>query len=429
MPNISGTRTLNVTLLSIRVDAETLGMALSTADERHWAVTPLAFDGYISAKRRPHFADNLRAGDGCVALVNFDEDPKQAVAAAIYLQQVFDRRIVVIAIAAENQPHTMLLAMRAGCTEFLSEVANPQVFADAFRRVEQQFANRNATSNAAGSILAFLGAKGGVGTTTLSVHLACYLAQRNGKKVLLIDNKAQFGHICIYLGLDGSAFHFQEVVRNVSRLDSELLRGFIATHSSGLNVLSSPDVGQVAKPMHPADVAAALEFLRTEYDFVLVDCTNTLDEINNVVIGASAQVYVVATPEISALRDLSRYIDDLTQTEDNNKIRAVINRYSSQFAVSLEQIEKAIRLPVSFNVPNAYVELVRSANLGEPLSPELKSGFTTEITRWADSLVGATAGSAPVTVPASSPLMFCKLLKNAFIGSKVLSGTPVGKGA
>ena len=238
--------------------------------------------------------------------------------------------------------------------------------------------------------MALLGAKGGVGTTTLAVHLATFLVESCKKKVLLIDNQSQFGHVCIYLGLDGTSFHFQEVVKNVHRLDSELLKGFIAKHPSGLDVLSSPDIGQTARVMNAYDVATTLEYLRTEYDFVLVDCAGRLDEISRAVVAASAHVYVVATPEISALRDLSRYVDDLREQDDVTKVKAVINRYSSQFAVSLAEIEKAIRMPVSYSVPNSYIELVRSANLGVPLSAASENGFTKELMNWAEALVGTT---------------------------------------
>ncbi len=395
MPYPAPTRALHVTLLSVCVDDTVTEAALRCAEDRNWTVVRAAFDGYISSKRRPHLPDVLRGGDGCIALIDFGADPEQAAAAASYLHQAFAGRIIMVAISQESTPTSLLLAMHAGCMEFLAAPTEP-AFQECFHRVEQHFTERTATVTTAGSVLALLGAKGGVGTSTLGVHLAIYLVQNNKKKVLLIDSKAQFGHTCIYLGMDGSNCHFQEVVSNVNRLDSDLLRALVATHASGLHVLSSPDVGQVARPMHPEDVTATLDFLRTEYDFVLVDCADTTDEITRAVIAASSQVYVVATPEITAIRDLSRYVDDLSHMDDSNKVRVVINRYSSQFAVSLEEIEKAIRLPVTFNIPNNYIELVRSANLGVPVSAEGKSGFTAELTKWAHSLVGTVATEATI---------------------------------
>ena len=386
----SGTHNLTVTLLTVCLEDSITRAVIDAAENRHWAVFHQAYENYISQARRPHFSDRLKASDGCIALINFERDPLQAATTATYLLEVFGKRAVVIAMAKEMTREVVLLAMRAGCTEFLAENADDSTLRTSLKRVEQQLVQRNTTGETSGSILALLGAKGGVGTTTLAVHLATFLVETCKKKVLLIDNQSQFGHVCIYLGLDGASFNFQEVVRNVDRLDSELLRGFVAKHPSGLDVLSSPDVGQTARVMNVDDVAATLEFFRTIYDFVVVDCAGRLDDVSRAVIAASAHVYVVATPEISALRDLSRYVDDLRQHDDGTKVKAVINRYSSQFAVSLAEIEKAIRMPVSYSVPNSYVELVRSANLGVPLAASSQNGFTKELLSWAKALVGAT---------------------------------------
>jgi pilus assembly protein CpaE len=141
--------------------------------------------------------------------------------------------------------------------------------------------------------------------------------------------------------------------------------------------------------MNPQEIAGTLDFLRGEYDYIVVDCPRLLTESNLAIIAAASQVYVVATPEISAIRDLSRYVDDLVHADNvNNKVKVVLNRYSSQFAVSTEYIEKAIRLPVSYCIPNSYVELVRSANIGIPVSVSAHSAFTEEMRKWADTLVG-----------------------------------------
>ena len=229
-----------------------------------------------------------------------------------------------------------------------------------------------------------------MGTTTLAVHVAMYLVQCHNKRTLLIDNHPQLGHVCVYLGIDGSRYNFHELVRNLSRLDSELLRGYIATHASGLEVLSSPDTCGGRKATDPESMAQTLDFLRGEYDYVIVDCPTSLDETNLAVIEASNQVYLIATPEIGAVRDLSRHVDSLSQNELNaERVKVIINRFSAQHAVSLEQIEKAIRLPVFVKLPNNYAEVVRSGILGEPISPkQQKSEFAAQILKWVSTLAG-----------------------------------------
>jgi len=247
-------------------------------------------------------------------------------------------------------------------------------------------------------VLTFFGAKGGVGTTTLAVHIAIYLVQCHNKKTLLIDNHPQLGHACIYLGIDGSRYNFHELVRNLNRLDSELLRGYIATHSSGLEVLSSPDTCDGRKATDPESMAQTLDFLRGEYDYVIVDCPTCLDETNLAVFDASNQVYLIATPEIGSVRDLSRHVDILSQNEQNaDKVKVVINRFAAQHAVSLEQIEKAIRLPIAFKLPNSYAEVVRSGIMGEPISYKSKTEFSAQLLKWTSSLGGTVIEEEEIT--------------------------------
>ena len=387
----------NAAVVTVCVDPETAERLVQAVEKMPWMVTASNFEAYISDARRPYLSPQLKTAGGCIAIVDFDQAPEEAVETTKYLQQLFPGKITVIALAQSREPELLLLAMRGGCTEFLHKPLKLEAFHEVLRRLERQWTTTVARTPVLGSILSFFGAKGGVGTTTLAVHLAMYLVQCHQKRVLLIDNHVELGHVSVYLGIDGSRYHFNEVVRNVSRLDSELLQGFVAKHSSGLEVLSSPDVCGTMNNMDPEAIAKTLEFLRTEYDFVLLDCATSLDDNALAVIDLSTRVYLVATPEIGAIRDLSRYVDNLMQIDYTmDKMHVVINRFSSRYAVSVEQIEKAIRLPIAIRLPNSYTELVRSVNLGEPVSSKTKSDFAAQCVKWANSLVGAR-------VPAAAP--------------------------
>jgi pilus assembly protein CpaE len=118
-------------------------------------------------------------------------------------------------------------------------------------------------------------------------------------------------------------------------------------------------------------------------------------------------VYLVATPEIGAIRDLARYVDHLTQIEGaTEKMQVVVNRVSSRYAVNVEHIEKAIRVPVAIQLPNSYAELVRSANLGEPISLKGKSDFTTQFMNWANTVVGSISKSGEAAPVKAKSKMF-----------------------
>jgi pilus assembly protein CpaE len=285
--------------------------------------------------------------------------------------------------------------MRAGYSEFLAKPFDSDEFTDTLTRLDQRWSATIGRPQNSGKILSFFGAKGGVGTTTLAVHLAMFLVKGFGKKVLLVDNHPQLGHVVLYLGMDGSNHHFYDLVQNVSRLDQDLLRGFIATHPSGLDVLSSPDVYGGVWKTDTDSVERTLEFLSTQYDFVVLDSEASFDDINLAVVALSNWIYLIATPEIGAIRDLSRYVDGLIQNEHaTKKLQVVINRYSSHEAVTIEQIEKAVHLPIAFKIANNYSQLVQSINIGEPVAAASKSEFSLQMMKWATALVGATGPTA-----------------------------------
>jgi pilus assembly protein CpaE len=360
-----------------------------------WALVPMVYENYFSTARLPPLTQRAIEAQGCIAVVDFDQDPELALQTAECLRQSFYHRIAILALSSTTDPDLLLRAMRAGYSEFLGKPFDSDEFTDALTRLDHRWTANIARPHNSGKILSFFGAKGGVGTTTLAVHLAMFLVRGLGKKVLLIDNHPQLGHVVLYLGMDGSNHHFYDLVQNVSRLDQELLRGFIATHSSGLDVLSSPDVYGGSWKTDADSVERTLEFLSSQYDFVLLDCEASFEDINLAVVAFSNWIYLVATPEIGAIRDLSRYVDGLIQNEQaTKKLQVIINRYSSHEAVTIEQIERAVHLPIALKIPNNYGELVRSINIGQPLSVESKSEFSLQMAKWAGSLVKAAIGPA-----------------------------------
>ncbi len=382
------------------VDEEQIQGLVDAGDSIAWTLTTADFESYISALRRPNISQQIKSSDICIAVVDFDKNIEQAVESVLYLQQVFSGKVSVVALSKSKDPDVMLVAMRNGCNEFLAKSFDQEDLIQLFERLAHQRTTLPLRNSVSGTVLSFFGAKGGVGSTTLAVHLALYLVQCHQKRTLLIDNHPELGHICVYLGIDGTRFHFHELVRNVTRLDSELLRGFTAKHSSGLEVLSSPDICGGTRNVDAESVTKLLEFLRTEYDYIVVDCSTALHESDLAVLDGSDHVYLVATPEIGAIRDLSRYVDNLARIETTTeKMHVVINRFSSRYAVKVEQIEKAIRLPIAIRLPNSYTELVRSVNLGEPIAPSRKSEFSMQFIKWAASLAGT---AAPRALPAET---------------------------
>ena len=296
----------------------------------------------------------LQRSEVPIWVIGFDRDRSAAVAAANAIQQSLHGRGNLIAVSDKSDPTLILQAVRAGCGEYLTLPVAVDQLAEALDRVRTRLnVQKPASAKPLGRILAMLGARGGAGATTLAVHLGCFLVKQYGKKTLILDEHRRLGHVSLYLGEDEANYHFYELVQNIARLDETLLQGFVIHHSSCLDILPSPDCFDDSGNVSLDDVQRAIRFLGHNYEFVVIDCPHGVHNLSLATIDCCDEVYLVATPDVPALRDLSRCIDRFLQSNvPPDKMKVVINRYSSEGALSQEQIEKAIRQPIAITIPN-----------------------------------------------------------------------------
>jgi pilus assembly protein CpaE len=390
---------LNQAVFSVCMDEADVNAATSATLKVSGAHFAGEFRDYITADKRPQFSSSLKNAASCVALIDFDRDPELALQTTERLYQIFLKKISIVAVGTHLDAGILLRAMRNGCTEFLTKPLDPIELANSLSRFHSVMAIDPQAHSGIGRVIAFFGAKGGVGTTVLAVHLATHLVRQHGKKTLLIDHKQQLGHIALYLGLKETKYHFDELLRNADHLDTELLNGFVIRHRSGLDIIASPEL--VKGPHEPKSdqLVSVMDFLRREYDYVLIDSSVAVQDSKSSVIDQADEVYIVSTPDVAALRDLARMVENLSLTESAiSKLNVVVNRSTSADSITPEEVEKAVRFPVTISIPNNYSELQHAINEGEPISPQRRSEFNQALSRWASRVVNGVGGvkAAPV---------------------------------
>lgn len=378
-----------VAVISIAFSAALLRQVTEQVNSMPWSASYENFEEYFGPQSRPRWASSTKAASICIALVDFDVNTNAALDSVEFLLQSLPGKISIVALTSDPDPSIILRAMRAGCSEYLPKPLDNRSFTEALTRIERRFTSVNEAAVRLGTILSFVGAKGGVGTTTLAIHLATHLAVNHKKRTLLIDNDSGLGHVCLYLGLEGTHYSFRDLLRNVNRLDKDLLKGFVVRHVSGLDVIASAEMHGVSAHLDPDEVRRALNFIREQYDYVLVDCPASLDDATMSIVDLSEQVYLIATPDIGSIRDLSRLVDGLLRYhQPKEKLQVILNRVGSKGAMSSGQIEKASRHPVARNITNSYLEIAKAAAMGLPVPPEEKSEFASQLREWSESIAG-----------------------------------------
>jgi len=317
------------------------------------------------------------------ALVMIDMRDKPAWPASVTALRRQHPATGVVIVAGALDPTLMLDAMRAGVTEFLTvplTIAELQV---AINRVTNPFA---APSN--GEIIAFLGAKGGVGTTTVAVNVATALAQAAGgttaaASTLLIDLHVTYGDAAVFLGAE-PRFSVLDALENVHRLDKAFLSGIAGHAAAGLSLLASSDRAATT-PVDAPSVRTLLEAAARYYRYVVLDVPRSETMIE--ALEPASRIVVVANQELATVRAATRLATTLRQRYGKDRLMVVVSRYDHQSEIGQDDVEKVLGTPVVHTFPSNYRIALEALNTGRPVVLDNHNKLAAALTDFARGLV------------------------------------------
>ncbi len=387
-------------VFSVSLPSEVLDGVMAAVESVAGAHFTGAFQEYITNGKRPQFPPVVQNASICVALIDCDVNPEAALETMHNLQQMMPGKIRLIAVSENPDAAFLMRLIRTRCNDVLTKPLVATDLTSALLRFQTGGGLDSTSPLQTGKAIAVVGSKGGVGTSILAVHLALHLAKTLGKRVLLVDNKHQLGHLALYLGIKQPKYYFSELLQNADRLDAQLLEGLTTRHSQGLDVIASPHLCAPRYETSPSAASSVLAFLRQRYDFILLDLELEASEWLNALITSCDEVDLVCTPDVASLRDMARRIEYLSLTDGfASKLRVILNRVGIEPSVPKADIERATHFPVSVEVPNAPSELMTTINAGEPIPVTSKGKFTQAISKWAKT-VAAESASTSMHTPA-----------------------------
>ncbi|MFN2520540.1 MAG: response regulator [Candidatus Limnocylindria bacterium] len=276
-------------------------------------------------------------------------------------------RIPLLMLSARRQNEDILRGYEAGADEYVPKpieltllVAKVETL---LRRRPQAGTTEVALDRPRGRVVTFVHGKGGVGTTTLAVNVAVALATNSFLRVGLLDLNLQFGNASLMLDM-----HPRGSLADIASLPSAETADFaqfLETHSSGVRVLPGSLSPEMAELVSVASVKTALEYMRAQCDFVLVDTAPSFTDVSLAALDETDCVCVVSAPHLAALRATA----DLLAVLDRLQLKAarlvVLNRRTSG---GIENAQAATFLKVALDMVIPYTEhFDRAADMGRPL--------------------------------------------------------------
>ncbi|WP_447601693.1 AAA family ATPase [Nitrospira sp. Nam80] len=323
----------------------------------------------ILGNRRSIILTQSKGAAADMVVLELDENSPQRTFGTIRTMLAAAPQTEIFLTANRTDPQVMLEAFRIGAKEFIPQPINRQEVEAALTRFEQRAKERTVTNeNRAGIVIGLIGAKGGVGATTVATNLAMSLKQVTPQRsIALVDLNRHDSDIPLFLDLPAPR-GLRDLSDDISRLDETILRSVLVEHESGIDVLQSGYDG--LDGLHPVHgcVLRTLDLMRSIYDYVFVDCGHVLEDSTKEALDYCSKVIVVMTLGLPAIRRTKRLLELLQSANYGpDKLSVVVNRYSPREQDILRHTEDTLLCKVTGTIPNDFLMVNEAISHGKPL--------------------------------------------------------------
>lgn len=329
--------------------------------------------------RYEYFFDVIQQSMPDLAIVALDGDKHRALQMIGQLS-IEHPRLPILTISHDHQ--ALLQSLQKGAKYFLTHPVGLEDMLAALRRALGESGGTNADGSSTGTsarqqtastVVAVLGSRGGVGTTSLAVNLAATLTADPSHNVALVDLDLALGDADIALEVNGiENISIADLARNIERLDMNFLRRALVKHEdTGLAILRHPleiaDIGVI----HEAHVERILNLLRVSYSHLVLDLSKCLLPTDLMALRMADLILLVAQLELGSLRNVVRLLHCLGNEDGlSEKVRVVINRVGAEAieeGISLKKAEEVIGKPIFWQIPNDAKAMIAARVAGAPL--------------------------------------------------------------
>ena len=278
----------------------------------------------------------------------------------------------MVALTGLKSESMALAAVKQGAQDYL--VKGTLTTESLVRALQYAMMRRQSSAGPAGAqpatVVGFLGAKGGVGTTTIACHSALELRQQTKKKVLLIDLDTSSASASFLMDAH-SEYTIADAAVNLHRLDPSFWNSLVCSTPHGVDLLQSPGAKRSYEPLDGERVRHVLRFARALYGYIVVDLgrltgfsLNLTTEVN--------ELFVVTTPEVPSLYEAGYVLKKLLDPGiTGGRTQLILNRVLKGGSSNIGDLEQALGHPVCATIGDCSREVHEAYGNGRFLDERL----------------------------------------------------------
>ena len=315
------------------------------------------------------------------------------------LADVCDEGTNVVVIGHKNDIPLYRDLISNGVAEYL---VAPISMGDIMEIVSSLFVNPEASP--LGNTIAFIGAKGGVGSSTISHNIAWSISSNFESDVVLTDLDLAFGTANMDFDQD-PAQGVAEAVFSADRIDETFFDRLLFKLSDHLSLLAAPSTLDRDYDFDADDFKQLIEVAQRGTPNIVIDLPHVWTGWVKQVLTSADKVVITATPDLACLRNTKNLIDTLTEMRPNDdKPFLVLNQCNvpKRPEITVEEFSQPLGIEPTVVIPFEPALFGLASNNGQMIS---ETDGKSEVSESLDLLAQILTGRREVEVAAKKSFL------------------------
>jgi pilus assembly protein CpaE len=337
-------------------DDSSLKAAAGFAELRGWSSGSIRKGGLSTALRLLGVAPPPR-----FMIVDIDGLPLEEVEPG--LLELARMGASVLALGSVNDVNYFRRIMRTGARDYLVKPVDTDMLGEIFVRMEQP--GEGGKPN--GRVVGVIGARGGVGVSTVAINTAWIMAEKLSRRTALVDMDIYAGSIALALDMEPTR-GLREAFDDPERVDETFLQNAMAKVGKNLHVLATEEAFDDTVRMTDDKVLMIADTMRANFDMSVLDLPRHFVMREPALFTRFDDIVVVGELTLQALRDCNRLARLLQARNRDAKIHVVANRVPQKPDVTLKEFEGGMEATLRCSFPYDAKSLTRAGFQGQPLA-------------------------------------------------------------
>ena len=276
----------------------------------------------------------------------------------------------IIMLSALAQVSDKVRCLEAGADEYLTKPIAPEELIARIKALLGRFRQvRRSLPKQPGKVLGFIGAKGGVGTTTVALNIASALVMQQ-KRVVAAEIRSSYGTFSAQLNLAKPQGLMGLLALDPGKISEREVGLRLISLPSGLRLLVGPQCVAEYRDIEPRQVENIISIITSMVDYAILDLPCHPSATNQAALRCCDMAIFVIEPESTALLAGVIAVDQIkTYGVQGNRVAVVVvNRAQLAISMKLDQLKTTLGHEVIGVIPSAADALIASQRAGLPIT-------------------------------------------------------------